>query len=155
MRTSPNGLSHRVCSFWGGAVRFGSALAAVGSVPLVRADKAALAVADQVLPARLVEGLQHQLPVLGFAPLHEGPLEGLVVGRLGDKYRLHGPGVQAGVPHAGGQGARSGVEVLDLLRHVALLVQPLSQLYRVLQGAPRVGGDEVGHQILVLPVPAV
>ena len=77
------------------------------------------------------------------------------MGRLRDKHRLHGPGVDAGVPHAGGQGAGGGVEVLDLLGHVALPVQPLGQLHRVLQSAARVGGDEVGHQILVLAITAV
>ena len=126
-----------------------------GGLSLVGADEAALAVADQVLPARLVEGLQHQLPVLRLPPLHQRPLEGLVVGRFGDEHRLHGPGIQAGVPHTGGQGAGGGVEVLHLLRHMSLLVQPFSQLHRVLQGTARVGGDQVGHQVLVLAVPAV
>ena len=48
-----------------------------------------------------------------------------------------------------------GVEILDLLGHVALLVQPLRQPDRVLQSTARVGGDQVGHQILLLAVAAV
>ena len=38
---------------------------------------------------------------------------------------------------------------------MALPVQPLRQLDGVLQGAARVGGDQIGHQILVLAVAAV
>ena len=110
-----------------------------------------LAVANEVLPARLVEGLQHQGTVLRLAPLHESPLEGLVMGCLGDKHRLHGPGIQTGVPHAGGQGAGSGIKVLDLLGHVALLVEPLGQLDRILQSAAGMGGDEVGDRYWSFP----
>ena len=116
----------------------------------IRTDQAPLPITDQILTARAVESLQHQLPVLGLAPLHQCPLEGLVVGRAGDEDRLHGAGVQAGVPHAGGQGAGGGIEVLHLLRHVSLPVEPLRQLDRILQGAAGVGGDEVGDQVLVL-----
>ena len=121
----------------------------------IRTDQAPLPITDQILTARAVESLQHQLPVLGLAPLHQCPLEGLVVGRAGDEDRLHGAGVQAGVPHAGRQGAGGGIEVLHLLRHVSLPVEPLRQLDRILQGAAGVGGDEVGDQVLVLAVAAV
>ena len=50
---------------------------------------------------------------------------------------------------------RGGIEVLHLLRHVSLPVEPLRQLDRILQGAAGVGGDEVGDQVLVLAVAAV
>ena len=113
------------------------------------------AIAGQFLAARPAEGFQHQLPVLRLAPLHQSALEGFVVGRFGDKYRLHGPGIQAGVPHAGGQRAGGGVEVLDLLGHMALPIEPLRQAHRILQCAPGVGGDQVRHQELLLAVAAV
>ena len=51
----------------------------------IRTDQAPLPITDQILTARAVESLQHQLPVLGLAPLHQCPLEGLVVGRAGTK----------------------------------------------------------------------
>ena len=38
---------------------------------------------------------------------------------------------------------------------MALLVEPLGQLDRILQSAAGMGGDEVGDQILVLSIAAV
>ena len=38
---------------------------------------------------------------------------------------------------------------------MALFIEPLGQLHRILQGTARMGGDEVGHQILVLAIPPV
>ena len=98
------------------------------------------------------EGLQHQPPLFRPLPLHQGPLHGLLVGIGGDVDRLHGPGVQAGVVHTGGQGAGGGVEVLNLLGLTAGAVEPLGQPHRVVQSAARVRGDEVGHQVLLLAV---
>ena len=40
-------------------------------------------------------------------------------GAAGGTYRLHGPGVQAGVIHHRGERRGGGIEILDLLRHIA------------------------------------
>lgn len=86
----------------GGGTAVLAALRPVG-LSLAGADEAVLAVANEILSARLVEGLQHQSTVLRLAPLHESPLEGLVMGVLGQT-PASWSGVQTGVPHAGGQG---------------------------------------------------
>ena len=99
-----------------------------------------------------MEGLHHQPPLLRPLPLEEGPLQLLLVGIPGHIDLLHGPGIQAGVVHTGGDGAGGGIEVLDLLGLTAGLVQPGGQGDGVVQGAARVGGHEVGHQELVLAV---
>ena len=59
--------------------------------------------------------------------------------------------VQTGVVHAGRNGARSRVEVLHLLGHVAQVADILGQRDRVLHGAARMGGHEVWHDVLILP----
>ncbi len=73
------------------------------------------------------ESLQHRAAVSGACATASialgGALSWGVRGRTGCMVR--GPG---GVPHAGGQGAGGGIEVLDLLRHVSLPVEPLRQL---------------------------
>ena len=49
------------------------------------------------------------------------------MGAAWDVHRRHGPGVQAGIVHTGGEGTGGGVEVLDLLWLAAGSVQPLGQ----------------------------
>ena len=111
--------------------------------------------ADQVRPPRPVEGLHHQTALFRPLPLQKRPLKGLVVGALGHVHRLHGPGVQLRVPHAGGQGPRGGVEVLDLLRLTAGPVEKHRQIHRVIQRAARVAAHQVGYQILLQAVALV
>ena len=80
------------------------------------------------------------------------------MGILGHVDRLHIARVQAGVVHAGAQGARGGIEILHLLRLMARIAQILRQLHRILERAPRMTAHQVGHQILVeavLPVDGV
>ena len=57
--------------------------------------------------------------------------------------------IQAGVVHAGGNGAGRRVEVLHLLGHIAQVADVFGKGDRVLHGAARVGGHEVGHDVLV------
>ena len=96
-----------------------------------------------------MEGLQDQAALFRAFPLEQGPLELFLVGRFGDVDGFHRPGVQAGVIHAGGQGAGGGVEVLHLLRLAAGLVDPLGHGDGVGQRRAGVGGHEIGDQELV------
>ena len=77
------------------------------------------------------------------------------MGALGHVHRLHGPGVDLRVPHAGGEGTRGGVEILDLLRLAARLIEEHRQVHRVGEGTPRVAAHQVGHQVLLQAVAAV
>ena len=119
------------------------------------ADEAVPAIADEILPPGLVQRLRHQAAQFRPLPLEEGPLQGLLVGVPGHVDLLHGPGVDAGVPHAGGEGPRRGIEVLDLLGLAAGPVQKLRQLHRVGEGAPRVAAHEVGDDVLLQAVALV
>ena len=71
------------------------------------------------------------------------------MGAAGYIHRLHGPGVQASVIHHRGERRGSGVEILDLLRHIAHVPDKFRQLHRLAKGRAGVGGHEVGHQVLL------
>ena len=90
---------------------------------------------DQVFPVGDPQGLDHLFGVPGLIVLEQGPLQGLALGGLFHKHRLEGIGVQAGVEHAGADGAGGRIEVLDLLGPHVVFVQVLGQIDRVLQGA--------------------
>ena len=105
--------------------------------------------ADQILPVGFQQRFFHQIVVLGVPVLDQRPLHGFFVGVRGDVDLLHGPGVQAGIVHDGGQGGGGGVEVLDLLRVVAHLPDVFRQFDGLLQRGAGVAGHEIGHQILV------
>ena len=81
--------------------------------------------------------------------MDQGPLHGLFVRVLGCVDRLHGPGIQARVVHHRGDRGGGGVEVLDLLGHVAHVPDVLGQGDGVLQPGARVGGHEIGHHVLI------
>ena len=53
------------------------------------------------------------------------------------------------VVHTGRDGARSRVEILNLLGHISQVADVLGQRDRVLHRAARVGGHQVGHNVLV------
>ena len=114
-------------------------------------DEALLAKADQVLPPRLFQGLPDEGVILRVPVLDEGPLHGFFMGVGGDIHWLHGPGIQAGIVHDGGDGGGGWVEVLDLLRHIAQVPQVLRQLDGLLQRGTGVAAHEVGHHVLLHP----
>ena len=62
---------------------------------------------------------------------------------------LHRARIEPGIVHRGRERARRRVKILHLLGHVADAVQIFRQLYRVLKLAPRVGGHEIRHKILL------
>ena len=59
-------------------------------------------------------------------------------------------GVAPGMVHGRGHGPGRGHEGLHLIRLEAVLFQPQGQVEHVLVGGARVGGDEVGDQVLLL-----
>ena len=68
---------------------------------------------------------------------------------------FHGTAVIAGIVHTGGNSRGRGVKVLYLFRHISQIPEILSQLHRLLHGRTRMGGHEIGHQILLLAQPLV
>ena len=68
---------------------------------------------------------------------------------------FHGPAVISRVVHAGGNRGGCGVEILYLFRHISQIPEILSQFHRLLHGRTRMGGHEIGHQILLLAQPLV
>ena len=96
-----------------------------------------------------LQGLDHFFRIAGLVVLQQCTLQCLALGGLFHKHRLEGVGVKPGVEHTGAHGAGGGVEVLHLLRAHVVLIKVLGQIDRVLQGAARVAGHEVGHQILL------
>ncbi len=117
---------------------------------LILSDECLRAFADEVGAAGLDQGFAHFLAVLGLVEMEQGALQALFFLAPGDVDLLHGQRVDAGVVHAGGDCARCGVEILHLVGDKALLVEILGQLNGGLQVAARVGGDQVGYQILLL-----
>ena len=138
-----------------GALRFSGRLLGLFSkilLALLRPDEALFLVADEIRPLRFLQRLDDERPQLPAPPLQQRPLQRLVVGAAGHIYGRHVAGVDAGVVHAGGDGAGGGVKVLHLLGLVACPVQELRQTHGVRQRAARVGGHEVGHEVLLLVV---
>ena len=120
-----------------------------------RADETVLAEADQVLAPGLVQRLNDEPALVRPAPLQQRALQVLCMRRLGDVDRLHRARVDAGVVHARADRAGGGVKILHLLRAHVVLVKILGQIDGILQGAARVAGHEVGHQILLLAIALV
>ena len=89
-------------------------------------------IADQIFSPGLYESLPDQLVIFRVPVLDQRPLHGLLVGIHWNVHLLHGPGIQACVIHTGGDGGRRGVEILDLLRHIAQIPEVLCQLHRFL-----------------------
>ena len=83
--------------------------------------------------------------------MYEGSLHLLFFHSFGHIYRLHSQRVHLGIIHAGGQGARRGVKILDLLGLTAGLVDPLGHGDGVVQGAAGVGGHQIRNEVLFLP----
>ena len=107
---------------------------------------------DEVLPASQFQGLAHQGVIFGVARLQQRPLHGLVLRVPGHEHRRHIPGIQAGVVHGSGQGAGGGIKILYLFRVEPVLPQVAGQVDGLVEAAARVGGHEIGHQILLLAV---
>ena len=57
---------------------------------------------------------EYRPAVFGLPPLEQGALEPLLLLGAGDIDLLHGIGVQSGVKHAGRDGTRGRIEILDL-----------------------------------------
>ena len=64
--------------------------------------------------------------------------------------RIHRPGIQPRVIHTGRNRPRRGIKILHLLRHIAEFTNVLSKLNRILHPAARVGGHQIGNNILFL-----
>ena len=82
--------------------------------------------------------------------MQQRTLHGFFLRGLGNVDRFHRVGVQLRVVHAGGDGAGGGIEVLYLFRMHMVIPQEQRELYCLRQRAPRMGGHEIGHQILLL-----
>ena len=121
-------------------------------IPRIGTDEAMLAETDKVFSACQAKSLHDKSPVLRLAPLHKSALHGLVVRCFGNKHRLHGAGIDLGVPHTCGQSAGCGIEILHLLGHVSVLIEPLGQLNGVLQRASGMRRDQIRNKILLLAV---
>ena len=113
-------------------------------------DQALLSETDQVLPALPEKGLLYQVIIGGIPILDQGPLHGFFMRIAGDIDRLHGLGIQPGIIHTGGYCPRSRIKVLDLLGHIAQLPDILGEGDGIPEPAARMGGHEIGDDILVL-----
>ncbi len=58
-----------------------------------------------------------------------------------------GERIQAGIVHAGRDGERRRIEILDLLRTVSILMEILRQLHHILQTAARMRCNEIRHRV--------
>ena len=81
--------------------------------------------------------------------MQQRPLQRLALGGLFHKHRLQGVGVKAGVEHAGAHSAGGGVKILHLFRAHVVFIKIFCQIDRILEGAARVTGHQIGHQILL------
>ena len=93
----------------------------------------------------------HERVVLGPFILQERALHSLLLRGARNVDALHGQGIEPRVKHGRRERARGGDEVLHLLGLVADVAKVLRKLDGRAQVAARVAGDEVGHEVLVLP----
>ena len=114
-------------------------------------NQAVASCSDQVLPVGLPQRFPDKGVVLRPAELKQCPLHGLFMGIPGNVYRLHGPGIQAGIEHAGAECAGGGIKVLYLFRLVVNVPQILGQFNGAAEIAAGMGGNQVGNQILLFP----
>ena len=68
---------------------------------------------------------------------------------LGREDGFEGIGVEACIPRLGGDGHGRGCEVLHLVGHQMILVGDVTKFAHLFNGTARVGGDEIGNQLLV------
>ena len=116
-----------------------------------RPDQAFWAVSDQIGAAGFFQGLFDQSVQFRIPVLDQGPLHGLFMRIFRDIYVLHGPRIHAGIIHTGGKGGRRGIEILDLLRHIAQIPAVFGQFHRLLHGASGMGGHQIRDQVLLFP----
>ncbi len=127
-----------------------------GSGGLPGRDQVALAVADQVGAAHLLERLAQQRPVLRIVVAQEGLVQPALLEALGREDLLragatHGAqGVATGVVHGRGQRHRARQEGLHLIGAEAVRLEPEGEVEHVLVGGAGVRGDEVRDQVLLL-----
>src|SRR5690606_10141675 len=115
-----------------------------------------LAVADQVGAAEVLQGLPQERPVVRVVVAQKSLVEAPGVEALGRHHPVAAPagdavqGVVATVVHGGGHGHGRWVEGLHLVGAKAVALEPQRQVHHVLIRGARVGGDEVGDQVLLL-----
>ena len=90
----------------------------------------------------------------GLIILEQGALKCLALSGLFHKHRLQGVGVEAGVEHTGAHGAGRGIKILHLLGAHMVLVEVFGQIDSILEGAARVAGHEVRHEVLLFYLPS-
>ena len=83
------------------------------------------------------------------AVLDQSPLQGLFVRISDHKDLFQGQRIKTGVIHAGRDRARGRIKVLDLVGMEVVLVEIFRQGHGIRQGAARMRGHEIGHQVLV------
>src|SRR5438132_1608045 len=93
-----------------------------------RRNQRVAAAADQVLPPRLFQGLPHIKVILRLEELKQGALQLAVAQVARDVDFLLGKRIETRVIHAGGDVERSGDEILNLIRSVAVALEKYSQV---------------------------
>ena len=89
---------------------------------------------DEILPVGFQQCFPDKVIVFWIAVLDQCPLHGLFVRISGNIDLFHGPGIQTGVVHYGGEGRGGGLEVLHLLRVVAHFPDIFRKLDGLLEG---------------------
>ena len=87
--------------------------------------------------------------IAGLVILEQGALERFSLRGLFHEHGLEGVGVKAGVEHAGAHRAGGGIEILHLLGAHVVFVEILGQIDGIAQGAARMAGHQVGHEVLL------
>ena len=106
---------------------------------------------DEVFAVGHFQRLDDLFGVAGLIILEQGALKRLALSGLFHKHRLQGVGVEAGVEHTGAHGAGRGIKILHLLGAHMVLVEVFGQIDGILEGAARVAGHEIRHEVLLFP----
>ena len=104
---------------------------------------------DEVFAVGHFQRLDDLFGIAGLIILKQGALKCLALSGLFHKHRLQSVGVEAGVEHTGAHGAGRGIKILHLLGTHMVLVEVFGQIDGILEGAARVTGHEVRHEVLL------
>ena len=104
------------------------------ALPFFRAFvSSSIPVIQQILPAGYSKGLLHKLSVFFPVELEQGSLHFLLFCRFSYMYPLSREGIPFGIVHAGCQGTRRRIEILNLIRHKTLILHVNSQIHRIIK----------------------
>ncbi len=106
---------------------------------------------DQIFPTTLPESGQHILAAFGQVPEQQGFLLSPLIWMKGDVDDFAAEGVATGMIDTGGQAARGGSELLNLLDAQVVLLEKEGDIDHVVERAAGMRADEVGHNSLLFP----